>query len=204
MKTLLLTPTPDVRRQFEPVLRSRGHDVTVCTAVAEALGATAATPFELVVVDLTAPDLDGAEVCRGLRAAPEGAWYVILVVTGSRRTRPLTEVIRLGADDYLLLMEEAEWERLLDLRLTLAERKVRDNLARRRMMDSLTESEARVRALLEAAPDALLVVDGEGRVELMNAQAERLSGYTRSELLGRPVEVLVPAPTRETHVRLRQ
>src|SRR5262249_55034382 len=48
------------------------------------------------------------------------------------------------------------------------------------------------------------VVDGDGRVELMNAQAERLSGYARSELLGRPVEMLVPAPTREAHVRHRQ
>jgi sigma-B regulation protein RsbU (phosphoserine phosphatase) len=204
MKTLLLTPTAEVRRRFEPVLRSRGHDLAVCATAAEALGAAAAAPFELLVLDLTAPGPDGLEVCRGLRGAPEGAWYVILVITGGRRTRPLAEAIRLGADDYLLLLEEAEWQDLLDLRLTIAERKVRDNVARRRMLDVLTESEARYRALLEAAPDAVLVIDRDGRVELMNAQAERLSGYARTELLGRPVEVLMPVATRAAHVRHRR
>jgi sigma-B regulation protein RsbU (phosphoserine phosphatase) len=134
-----------------------------------------------------------------LRAAPGGAWYVLLVITGSRRTRPLAEALRQGADDYLLLVEEAEWQELLNLRLTIAEGRVRDNRARRRMLDTLGESEARFRALLEAAPDAILVVDRDGRVELMNAQAERLSGYERSELLGRPVGLLVPGATREEH-----
>jgi CheY-like chemotaxis protein len=204
MKTLLLTPTVDVRRRFEPVLRSRGHDVAVCTTAAEALGASAAAAFDLLVVDLTAPGPDGLEVCGRLRRTPGGAWCVALVITSTRHTHPLAEAVRLGADDYLLLVEEAEFQQLLNLRLTIAERKVRDNIARRRMMDTLTESEGRFRVLLEAAPDAILVVDGGGRVELMNAQAERLSGYTRFELLGKPVEVLVPGAARVAQVRYRR
>jgi hypothetical protein len=39
MQTLLLTPTPEVRRQVEPALRARGHDVTACAGPAEALRA---------------------------------------------------------------------------------------------------------------------------------------------------------------------
>jgi sigma-B regulation protein RsbU (phosphoserine phosphatase) len=201
MKTLLLTPTLEVRRRFESVLRSRGHDVAVCATGAEALGAIAAAPFDLLVVDLTAPGPDGLEVCGHLRKTSGGAWCVVLGITPSSRTYPLAEVIRLGIDDYLLLLEDPEFH---NLRLTVAERKVQDNIARRQMMDTLSESEARSRALLEAAPDAILLVNSAGRVELMNAQAERLSGYSRSELLGQFVEVLVPGAVRAGRARQRQ
>ncbi len=46
--------------------------------------------------------------------------------------------------------------------------------------------------LLEAAPDAMICVEGDGRIALVNAQAERLFGYHREELIGQPVEILVP------------
>src|SRR5262249_52113358 len=161
-------------------------------------------PFGWAVGHPPTPGQEGLEAGDHLRGTPGGPWCVILVLPPSRHTHALAEAVRLGADDYLLLIEEAELERLLNLRLTLAERKVENNLARRRMMDALTESEARFRALLEAAPDAVLVVDGGGRVELMNAQAERLSGYARSERLGRPVEVLVPGAARAAQVCYRQ
>ncbi|HZP53904.1 PAS domain S-box protein, partial [Actinocrinis sp.] len=46
------------------------------------------------------------------------------------------------------------------------------------------------RALLEAAPDAMVIVDDEGRIKLVNAQTESMFGYAREELLGRNVEIL--------------
>ena len=57
-------------------------------------------------------------------------------------------------------------------------------------------AEGRFRALLQAAPDAILAVDADGRVELVNEQAERLFGYEQHELLGQPVETLIPLPER--------
>ena len=53
--------------------------------------------------------------------------------------------------------------------------------------------------LLEAAPDAMVCVDSDGQIALVNAQAVRLFGYDREELVGRPVEMLVPDAVRPAH-----
>src|SRR5579864_2503790 len=63
--------------------------------------------------------------------------------------------------------------------------------------------EHRLAGLLEGAPDALVVVNQEGEILLVNLQTERMFGYPREELLGHSVELLVPALLREQHVRHR-
>ncbi len=62
---------------------------------------------------------------------------------------------------------------------------------------------ARFRGLLEAAPDAMVCVDRDGRIVLVNAQAERLFGHRREDLAGQPVEILVPDAMKAGHPALR-
>lgn len=59
-------------------------------------------------------------------------------------------------------------------------------------IEAVMAEEENVRVLIESAPNGIVVVDGEGRIKLVNASAERLFGYQHSELLGKPVELLVP------------
>jgi protein-histidine pros-kinase len=59
------------------------------------------------------------------------------------------------------------------------------------------------RGLLEAAPDAIVVVDGNGAITLVNRQTEQLFGYERHELIGLPMEALVPQRFHSQHVRHR-
>ena len=58
--------------------------------------------------------------------------------------------------------------------------------------------------LLESAPDAILIVDQDGRIELVNERCEALFGYARSDLVGQPIEVLVPESCRSAHVEQRE
>jgi diguanylate cyclase (GGDEF)-like protein/PAS domain S-box-containing protein len=73
---------------------------------------------------------------------------------------------------------------------------IRDVSARHRV-------EQKLRGLLESAPDAIVIVDAAGEIVLVNTRTEAVFGYTREELIGRPVELLMPEQKRRAHAALR-
>jgi two-component system, sensor histidine kinase PdtaS len=69
--------------------------------------------------------------------------------------------------------------------------------------EALRKSEARFQQVVESAPNAMVMINQAGMIEMVNAQAERVFGYERSEMLGRSVEMLVPPRYRPNHPGLR-
>lgn len=80
-----------------------------------------------------------------------------------------------------------------NVRLVVNSRDVTDN----------RKLEARMRELLNSAPDAMVVTDRHGLIDTINSETERLFGYMRQELIGKPVELLLPQRFRERHGKLR-
>ncbi len=78
-----------------------------------------------------------------------------------------------------------------------------DLIVAAQLASRLRASEVRFRAVVEAAPSAILLIDDKGAIALANAQAENLFGYARTELLAMPVDRLVPAQLRGAHAGQR-
>jgi PAS domain S-box-containing protein len=66
------------------------------------------------------------------------------------------------------------------------------------------ESEAYFRVLIEAAPDAMVIVDDAGEIAIVNGQTEKMFGYDRKEMLGNKIEMLLPDRIRKVHVGHRE
>jgi PAS domain S-box-containing protein len=79
----------------------------------------------------------------------------------------------------------------------------RDLTELKRADEALRRSEERFRRVVEATPNAMVMTDRDGRIAMVNAQTERVFGYSRIELLGRPMEMLVPERFRHHHPGLR-
>ncbi|MBC3907933.1 PAS domain-containing sensor histidine kinase [Undibacterium umbellatum] len=72
-----------------------------------------------------------------------------------------------------------------------------------RIAARLTQSERHFRQVVDAAPNAMVMIDRRGLIEMVNTQAETIFGYTRSELLGKPLEILIPSRFQRHHPSLR-
>jgi len=79
----------------------------------------------------------------------------------------------------------------------------RTGIERKQAEEELRQSQAMFQGLFESAPDAILAVNREGNVILLNDRAEKMFGYRRGEILGKPVEVLMPERFKMRHTEHR-
>jgi PAS domain S-box-containing protein len=80
----------------------------------------------------------------------------------------------------------------------------RDFTERKKTEEALRASENRFRSLFEFSPDAIVASDAEGKIAELNGQVAKCFGYERAELLGQPVEMLIPERFRNAHPRHRK
>ena len=196
MKVLLVEDDPTTRALLHGLLRSRGHEVTACPDAETGWAAYQQASYPIVVLDWVLPGMDGLQLCRQMRALPDGDRSVIVLLTSRDQPQDLQDVLDAGADDYLAKPAGAA---RLNVRLAVAERQVR-NIAQRK------EAEAKVRdmvAQLQKSRDDMLSIlnqlrigsamtDAEGHIVFLNETCQRLFGQDPEEVLGQRWEELLP------------
>ncbi len=158
--------------------------------------AAASESFDCVLLEYQLPDMDAQEVLTALCGEDDLPPCPVVVITGSdRKAGP--RLIMGGAQDFLgkAWLNEGSLTHAVENAIyrfaMLIDNKRREHAVRK--------STATFRSLLESAPDAMVIVDQQGEIALVNIQAEQLFGYGRDEMLGQPVEMLMPSRFRLAH-----
>ena len=101
IRTLIVEDDPTTRALIEAYVRRTTEDYTSFSNAEEALDVHQGNPADLLIVDWTAPGMDGLELCRRVRALPGGRRPVILVTSRRKEPSEVHQALDAGADDYL-------------------------------------------------------------------------------------------------------
>jgi two-component system cell cycle sensor histidine kinase/response regulator CckA len=186
LRVLVVDDDQLLLRSLADILRLRGYEpATAATGKAALLHVAQGELPAVALIDLILPDMGGLDVVRALRQISRSTEVVIL--TGNASLTTAVTALREHSYDYLVKPVAPEY--LLQTIGKAGER------WRRRLADE------RFEALLEAAPDAMVIVDEKGSIVLVNGQTEALFGYSRDEILGQQLALLVPEALRESRLR---
>jgi len=176
MRVLLVDDSRTSRHKYGRLLRGAGHEVQVCNDGLAALSLISTERFDAAIVDYYMPQLNGAEVCRAMRAHPATRAIPLAVLTGSYGEDLITDCLDAGADECMF-KNEADGLFLARVR----------GMARLREREVLQREEhQRLAMILGAVGDGVYGVDREGRITFLNPAALRLLGHDdASALAGR-------------------
>jgi len=195
-KILLVDDSPENLVSLEAALEGLGQELVLAQSGREALRHLLEHDFAAILLDVKMPDMDGFETAELIRSRKRSRHTPILFLTGYKSDEHLFRGYDLGAVDFLFKPIVPE---VLRSKVRVFVELSRNATLLRQQTDVLSKAEQKFRSLLEAAPDAMAVVDRGGNIVLVNEQAEKLFGYRREELLGNPVEILVPQRFHDRH-----
>ena len=146
--------------------------------------------FAAILLDVRMPEMDGFETAEMIRARKRSLQTPILFVTAYRSDEQLFRGYNLGAVDFLFKPIVPE---ILQSKVNVFVELRRTEQLLRRKAEELARAEQRFRAVLEAAPDAMVITNQAGTIELANSRADTLFGRSREALIGRDIHSLLPA-----------
>jgi len=189
---LLIEDSPEDRETYRRLLKRHGEaDYTFVETDSgeQAVALCRSAHPDCVLLDYRLPDRDGLELLEELTRQGESPVAVVML-TGHGDESIAVQAMKCGAQDYLVK------GRMTPAELAGA---VHNAIARAALLQRVERAQRHFRLAVEASPSAMVLVDARGSILLVNSQTERLFGYGRDELIGQPVEVLIPPEDRGSH-----
>ncbi|MCU1308835.1 MAG: sensor hybrid histidine kinase [Acidobacteriaceae bacterium] len=192
VKILLVDDNPDNLVSIEAALDTLNEELVSARSGTEALRYLLESDFAAILLDVKMPDMDGFETAELIRSRKRSQHTPILFLTAYRNEEHLFRGYDLGAVDFLFKPIVPE---ILRSKVAVFVELSRSAQRQRRQAEILAKAELKFRSLLEAAPDAMLITTAEGEIVLANSRADDMFGYSRQELLGKNIRVVVPSWT---------
>ena len=196
VKILLVDDNPDNLISIEAALETLNEEIVLARSGTEALRYLLESDFAAILLDVKMPDMDGFETAELIRSRKRSQHTPILFLTAYRNEEHLFRGYDLGAVDFLFKPIVPE---ILRSKVAVFVELSRSAQRQRRQAEILAKAELKFRSLLEAAPYAMLITTAEGQIVLANSRADDMFGYTRQELLGQNIRLLVPSWTLSTY-----
>src|ERR1700734_2107367 len=189
VKILLVDDTPDNLVSLEAALDGLGQELVMAHSGTEALPHLLDDVFAAILLDVKMPDMDGFQTAELIRARKRSRHTPILFLTGYKSDEHLFRGYDLGAVDFLFKPVVPE---ILRSKVSVFVKLSQNTELLRRQAEALAKTEQKVRSLLEAAPDAMIISSEDGRISLVNSQVETMFGHRRKDLIGGNIQRLVP------------
>lgn len=203
VKILLVDDSPENLVSLEAALEGLGQELILAQSGMEALRSLLHDDFAAILLDVKMPEMDGFQTAELIRARKRSRHTPILFLTAYKSDEHLFRGYDMGAVDFLFKPIVPE---ILRSKVSVFVDLSRNNALLRRQTEALRKTEQKFRALLEAAPDAMVISSEEGEIHLVNSQVETMFGYRREDLIGRGIELLVPErhrPSEGSHQQVR-
>jgi two-component system, cell cycle response regulator len=182
MKVLVAEDEPVARRLLAETLKKFGHEVVLASDGAEAWEVLNAPDApRLALADWNMPRMDGVELCRRLRARPDGAFTYVILVTARQEREDLVAGLESGANDFISKPVDRE---VLRARIGVGERLLA-------MEGEIQRTTAYLGAMLANVAGGVMLVDHHGKIVFANPPAVELSGVPAAEALGLTRDELV-------------
>jgi PAS domain S-box-containing protein len=191
---LIVDDDPDICMALTDLLLHEGYRVEAVGTGTQAIELARQQRYHGTLLDIGLPDVDGLTVLKSLLV--QNPTLPVIVLTAFGKSENAVEALKRGAFAYLMKPYNGE-----ELKATLRRALGVHALALRveHAQSALLDSEERFRSVVESAPDAIILADRQGIIISWNKAAQTLFLYTREEIVGKPLTLIMPSRYRLAH-----
>ncbi len=180
-KILIVDDVPKNIQVVANILQKEGYSMAFAQSGATAVEQARSNPFDLILLDIMMPEMDGFEVCQRLREDPRTAEIPVLFLTAKTDTESLVKGFETGAVDYVTKpVKDAELLARVKTQLELHRSRQRLLAVNRQLNEEIAErkkSEARYRSMVRNAVQGMFQSTLDGRITDLNPAYARILGY---------------------------